>query len=689
MRTTATTLALLALCACGAFPPRPPGSAAAPGVAASPSATPALGFDSADLDPARRPQDDFWGYTNGRWLQRTDVPADESSTGIFQDLIRNADARLRAILDSDARGGSDAASQQRGRLYTSFTASAAAGVHPSATAVLREDLAAIQQLRNHEDVMTWFGTALAQGIQVPIGYFIDADANDPSRSIIYFGQDGIGLPDRDYYLLDTPELIRTRTAYAQHINALCAVAELDCGRNPADRLMAIERQLALKQWPAADSQDLPRIARNQFDMDGARRLSPEFHWPGFLRGGGFGTPERMVIAETDYFAALGDIVRNTPVADWQLYLRFKLLKGYAPYLGPAIVAEDFNFQGKLLRGQSENQPVWRRGVQLVSAALGESLGQAYVRRHFAERDRQRVAALVDNLKAEFAAGMAAADWMSVDTRAAAREKLERFVSKIGYPDQWRNYSALDLRADDLSGNVRRIRAFDHAFELAKLGRPVDRAAWLMTPQTVNAYYNPGTNEICFPAGILQPPYYDPAADDAWNYGAIGATIGHEFSHGFDDQGRQFDGDGALRDWWTPADAKEYERRTARLVEQFNAFRPLPDVAINGTLTLGENIADLVGLVMAYRAYQRSLNGKPAPVIAGFTGEQRFFIGYAMSFRGKDRPEKLRSQLLTDPHSPDEYRVTGILQNIPEFYAAFDVRPGDGMYLPPERRTVIW
>ena len=343
----------------------------------------------------------------------------------------------------------------------------------------------------------------------------------------------------------------------------------------------------------------------------------------------------------------------------------------------------------MLRGQQQNKARWKRGVRLVSSELGELLGKSYVQRYFPPESRQRIEQLIANLRAAFHESIGQLDWMTPETRAAAQAKLAKFRSKIGYPKHWRDYSALRIDAADLIGNIHRTRAFAWRHEADKLNRPVDRDEWFMSPQTVNAYYQPTYNEIVFPAAILQPPFFDPAADDAWNYGSIGATIGHEFSHGFDDQGRKFDGDGRLRDWWTPADAARYMQRAQLLVEQYNAFQPLPNFSVNGQLTLGENLADLAGLVMAYRAWQNSLHGKEAPVIDGFSGAQRFFFGYSLSFRGKDRPESQQVQLLSDPHSPDEYRVTGPLQTMPAFYTAFGVTATDRMFLAPEKRVAIW
>lgn len=656
-----------------------------PAPAAAPA--PALGFQRQELDEHIRPQDDFWNYVNGRWLKSTPIPADLPNYGAFQMVAERTEQQLRALIQQagEAQPGTEA--RKIGDLYRSFMDEAAieaAGIQP-----LAPELEAIAGLRTHDDVLAWFGQGLARGVQVPLEFYVDADARDPGRNMAYFWQGGLGLPDRDYYLADTPELVATRQAYQQHIARLHELAGWPGGPEAAATILALETRLARSHWTATENRNDEKIYANQVTLAEAGAQSPGFDWPGFLASAGLAPPERFVLAQSDYFRALGQIVRSVPVADWQTYLRFKALKSYAPYLTAAIVAEDFAFQGGVLRGQEANKARWKRGVRLVSTELGDLVGQAYVAAHFPPASKARVDGMIDALQQAFHQSIERLDWMAPATRQAAQAKLAKFRSKIGYPDHWKDYGTVQIRPDDLAGNLRRTRAFAFAYEAAKLGKPVDRDEWFMTPQTVNAYYQPTYNEIAFPAAILQPPFFDPAADEAYNYGSIGATIGHEFSHGFDDQGRKFDGDGRLRDWWTEADAARYNAEAQRLVEQYNAFRPLPNFSVNGALTLGENIADLAGLVMAWRAWQASLGGKPAPVIDGFTGAQRFFIGYAASFRGKDRPAALQAQLLSDPHSPDEYRVTGVLRNMPEFHAAFGVQPGDKLYLPPEAQVRIW
>jgi len=483
--------------------------------------------------------------------------------------------------------------------------------------------------------------------------------------------------------------VEVRTKYAVHIERMFALASWEGGTEAAKQIPALEKRIAEQHWSRVQNRDREKIYSNKFSIGDADELSPGFDWTVFLQAGDFGNPEQFIIAQTDYFAELGNIIQATPLDQWKTYLRFKTLKAFAPYLNDAIVQEDFDFQRRTLRGQEELRERWKRGVRLVNSSLGEMVGRLYVERHFPPESKGSIDNMIANLREAFRQSIESLEWMSDSTQKAAQEKLAHFTSKIGYPEKWKDYSSLVIDPDDLMGNVRRSTMHIHAREVGKLSKPVDRTEWGMTPQTVNAYYRPTMNEIVFPAAILQAPFFDTTVDDAVNYGAIGSIIGHEFSHGFDDQGRKFDGRGRLSDWWIESDATEYETRSAGLVSQYDVFQPLPDQNINGSLTLGENIADLAGLIVAYRAWKILQDGDDAPIIDGFTGDQRFFIGYAQAWRSKQREESLRKNLLSDPHSPASYRVIGVLRNMPEFYTAFDVREGDGMYLPAEERVKIW
>jgi putative endopeptidase len=654
------------------------------------SAEPALGFDPADFDQSTRPQDDFYEYVNGPWLATTEIPPEWSSYGVMQILYEKTETQLKTLIEEarlqdEAPKGSDI--RKIGDLYASFNDEPMAeslGITP-----LDAEIERIEAIEDHADVIRYMGHALTIGIQVPINFYIDGDAANPDRYLAYIWQDGLGMPDRDYYLSDSENLAGVRQKYATHVENMFALAGWDDSKNAAKTIVQLEESIARQHWSQVQNRDREKIYSNKFGIESANALSPEFDWRLFLDVGGFGAPEEFVIAQTDYFARLGEIITAASIDEWQTYFRFKALKAFAAYLSDQFVNEDFDFQRRVLRGQEEIRPRWKRGVRVVNHGLGEAVGRAYVERHFPPDSKQRLDRLIENLRAAYRQSIDELEWMSADTKMAAQEKLDKFTSKIGYPDKWRDYSALEITADDLVGNVQRFYEFEHNRQVAKLTQPIDPTEWGMTPQTINAYYRPTMNEIVFPAAILQPPFFDSAADDATNYGSIGAVIGHEFSHGFDDQGRKFDGDGRLRDWWTESDATEYENRSKGLVTQYSAFEPLPDQTINGELTLGENIADLAGVIMAYRAWKILQAGTSTAVIHGFSGDQRFFIGYAQSWRAKQRPEYLTEMLLSDPHSPSRYRVIGALRNMPEFYSAFGVDEGDAMYLSNEERVKIW
>jgi len=648
------------------------------------------GFEPKDLATDTRPQDDFFTYANGPWIERTEIPAEYSRYGVMDIVNRRTEEQLRELIEavtqqeSHAQGSDE---QKIADLYRDFMD--LESIEEIGVAPLANEFALVDKIETHDDVIAWFGHALTSGIKAPINFYVDADAGDPERALAYLWQDGIGLPDRDYWLEDSEKLVAVRAEYVAHIERIFDIAGWPDGSRAAGAIAKLERRIAEAHWTSVQNRDRQQIYTNQFSLAEAIELSPGFDWPAFLSAAGFGTPDKFVIAQTDYFAVIGEIVRTTPVETWRSYAKFMTLKAFAGYLNNAIVREDFDFQLRTLRGQQEMKPRWKRGVRVVNGGAGELLGKLYVEQHFPPDSKRRVETMIENLRQAFSDSVETLDWMDETTKLAAQRKLDAFNAKIGYPDKWRDYSALNIVAGDLVGNIQRVRQFEHNRHIAKLAKPVDRSEWGMTPQTVNAYYRPTWNEIVFPAAILHPPFFDPAVDDAFNYGAIGAVIGHEFSHGFDDQGRKFDGSGRLADWWTEADARQYEERSSGLVTQYDTFQALPQQAVNGQLTLGENIADLAGLTVAYRAWQLSLDGRPAPIIDGFNGDKRFFIGYAVTWRTKVRDEYLLRMLLSDPHSPQRYRVIGVLRNMPEFYATFDIEAGDGMYLPAEQRVKIW
>jgi predicted metalloendopeptidase len=528
-------------------------------------------------------------------------------------------------------------------------------------------------------------------VAVPLRMDIDQDARQAQRYVPQIVQDGLGLPDRDYYLVAADAKFKdARAQYAAYLTRLLVLSGTpgDAAATAA-AVIGLETALAKGQWSRVELRD-PVKNYTRVDLVGLAPLAPGFDWAAWLDASGLaGKTGDVIVRQPSYLGAVAAQLSATPLPVWKAYLRTRLLDFYASYLGKDFVAARFAFVGTTLSGTTENLPRWKRGVRFVEGSAGESLGRLYVDAYFPPESKLRMERLVANLLAAYGESIDAIDWMSPATKREAQAKLATFAPKIGYPKRWIDYSALQTRKDDLFGNVRRAREFAYARDLAKLGKPVDRDEWFMTPQTVNAYYNALLNEIVFPASVLQPPFFDPRADDAVNYGAIGAIIGHEISHGFDDAGSQFDGTGNLRVWWTEEDRTRFDAKTKLLVSQYSAFSPFAGYHVNGELTLGENIADNSGLEIAYKAYHRSLGGKAAPVIDGTSGDERFFYGFAQAFRGKARDAVLLTQIKSDPHSPDEYRVNGVVRNHPAFYATFGVKAGDLMYLAPEQRVSIW
>jgi predicted metalloendopeptidase len=517
---------------------------------------------------------------------------------------------------------------------------------------------------------------------------VGADQKKSSANIVQIAQSGLSLPDRDYYLKQDARMVAVRQAYQSYAEKLLTLASRSDPAGAAARVVALETALANRHWERARTRDR-NATYNRMTVERLAATMPHFDWKTYLGTAGMTGATEVIVAEPDYLAAVDSIIVATPVSTWREYLTFKLLDSFAPELPSAFVNARFDFRGKVLAGQQVNRARWKRGVAEVGAGLGEAGGKLYVARYFKPEAKARMDALVRNLREAYRIGIDSLEWMTPETKAQAKEKLAQFTVKIAYPDKWRDYTPLSIEHDDLLGNVLRARAYAFQDMVDQLGKPVDRTRWAMTPQTVNAYYESTNNEIVFPAAILQPPFFDPAADDAVNYGAIGAVIGHEIGHGFDDQGRKSDGAGNLRDWWTPADAKAFDERATRLGAQFDVLSPFEGAHVNGKLTMGENIGDMSGLAQAYRAYRISLGGKEPPVIGGFTGDQRFFIGFAQIWRTSDREAALRQQLLSDPHSPGQYRVFVPLTNSDAFQRAFDVKPGDKMYRAPVDRVRIW
>jgi predicted metalloendopeptidase len=654
-------------------------------------AAPTSGVDLAAIDPGVRPQDDFYAHANGRWLKATTFPPDKAYIGAAEQIHDTTQQHLRTLVEEAQRRPADADARKIGELYASFMDEAT--VEQRGLAPLRAELAAIDAVTDGRGLAALMARLGAIGVGMPIGMYIGQDDRDATRYVPSLVQSGLGLPNRDYYLnLDDAKFAAVRDKYVEYLTTLLTLGGQHAAGAAAGAraILALETELARAQWSAVENRD-PVKAYNRVALTDLAALAPGLDAPAYLAAAGLAgrTPD-VLVRQPSYLTGLGRLVAATPLPTWKVYARAKLLGAYSPYLGRAFVDNRFAFAGTVLSGTTENRPRWKRGIALVDESIGEGLGRAYVARYFPPASKARMDAMVDNLRAAYRESIVTLDWMGPATRAQALAKLAKFNTKIGYPARWIDYATLEIRRDDLVGNVMRARRFEDTRQLAKLGQPIDRGEWQMNPQTVNAYYDASMNEIVFPAAYLQKPNFDPDADDAANYGAIGSVIGHEISHGFDDEGAQYDGDGNLRDWWTDADKTRFAAKTKALVAQYDAFVAVPPAYhVNGELTLGENIADNSGLAIAWKAWQRSLNGKPAPVIDGLTGAQRFFYGFAQAWRGKARDDALLALIKSDPHSPDEFRVLGTLRNHPAFDATFGLKPGDGMYLPPTERVSIW
>jgi putative endopeptidase len=676
-------VACLVTLAAVAGAPQPSARAAAPAADAPPS-----GVLLENFDHKVRAQDDFYRHVNGKWLAETEIPADRSNYGSFTKLQDDVETNLKAIVEEAAAAGPGGSAEQRmvGDFYASFMDEPRAerlGLEP-----LAPEFARIAAIEDRAGLLDYLAHAGLVGIGNPIEVGILPDAKRPDVNTVWSGQSGLAMPDRDYYLKDDARFAEMRGKYQAYVTDVLTMAGRKDAADAARRVMEFETRLAQASWPRVDLRDPTKIY-NPFDLAGATKATPGLDWTRYLAGLGIKGHDQLVVGQPSYFAAVGKALEEVPLETWKDYLQVRAIDAYAPYLNDALVQKHFDFHGRTLSGTPELKPRWKRGLAETESAIGDLLGKTYVARHFPPQAKQRMDELVANLLRAFGTSIDELEWMGPETRREAHAKLAGFTVKIGYPEKWKDYPGLEIRRDDLVGNVLRAREVNVKRELAKLGQPVDRTEWFMTPQTVNAYYNPLGNEIVFPAAILQPPFFDMNADDAVNYGGIGAVIGHEISHGFDDQGRKFDGKGALRDWWTEEDNERFSKRTDRLVAQYAAFSPLPGMNVNGELTLGENIGDLSGLSVAYKAYRLSLGDEEAPVLDGYTGDQRFFIGWAQVWSRKYRDDELRKRLVTDPHSPSEYRANGIVRNMPQFAEAFGVKEGDALYLPPEQQVRVW
>lgn len=645
------------------------------------------GVIHAHFDESVKPQDDFYRWVNGTWLEETEIPADRSNYGAFSVLADRAEQQLRTIIETaaetDAKVGSD--SQKIGDFYASFMdieTVNALGAKP-----LAEEFARIDAVTSTDEFPELMAHHQLAGIGGIYGAYVYQDAKQSDTYTVYFVQSGTGLPDRDYYLEDTEDFAKIRKAYRSHIATMLSLADIQDAETKAEAIFDLETEMARAQWTKVESRDITKTY-NKVPVAELAELTPNFDWNRFLTSVGVDL-DAVIIAQPSFFEASSQLIANTDLSTWQAYMKWQVIDSYAAFLSQDFVEQNFAFYGKTLRGTPELRPRWKRGVASVEKSLGEVLGRLYVAEHFPPIAKARMERLVNNLLLAYGQSINELEWMTDETKVEAQKKLATFKPKIGYPNTWKDYSALEVRADDLFGNIVRSNLVESRRELAKLGGPIDPDEWHMTPQTVNAYYNPVANEIVFPAAILQPPFFDLEAEDAVNYGGIGAVIGHEIGHGFDDQGSKFDGEGNLNNWWNDADRQAFDALGKQLIEQYNAYEPIPGYTVNGQLTLGENIGDLGGMSIAHEAYKLALDGRPAPVIDRYTGEQRLFIGWAQVWARKYREEALIERIKSDPHSPSEYRANGTLENIPAFHNAFNTRPGDGMWKAPEDRVQIW
>jgi putative endopeptidase len=649
---------------------------------------PISGIDLSTIDHTVRPQDDLYQHVNGAWLKATEIPDDRPLEGTFTALRDGSEIAVRDIIE-EAAAKADAASgieRKIGGLYNSFMDEAA--VEAKGMEPIRPRLAEVFATTSTSDLMALAGRLFRSDVGGLFYIYPAPDAGNPDRVLLYTGQGGLGLPDESYYREE--KFAPMVSAYTAHVQTMLGLADVADAEGAAGRVVGLETKLASHHWDNVTLRD-PQKTYNLKTAEEAFALFP--HLATWFDAAGIGPDKRqeIVVSTPDFFAGAAGLVESEPLSVWQEWLAMRVISAAAPYLSSAFVDANFAFYGTTISGTPRNKDRWKRGVGVVEAALGEAVGQIYVARHFPETHKARMQTLVANLIEAYRRSITDVGWMGEDTKAEALRKLEGFRAKIGFPDEWIDYSAVEIDPADLLGNVERAHNADVDRHLDEVGKPVDRNKWLMTPQTVNAYYHPMMNEIVFPAAILQPPFFTADADDAVNYGGIGAVIGHEIGHGFDDQGSQFDGGGTLRNWWTEEDRQAFEQLTAKLVAQFDALAPTaaPDHHVNGRLTLGENIGDLAGLAIAYKAYQISLDGKEPEVLDGLTGQQRFFASWAAGWRQVIRQEEAIRRLATDPHSPNEFRTNAIVKNLDAFHEAFDVSEEDGMWMSSAERVSIW
>lgn len=647
------------------------------------------GIFAEHMDTSVRPQDNFFMHVNGSWMKTAEIPSDRTSDGAFYELREKSRRDVKTIIDelaarADLKTGSD--EQKVADLYTSIVDTARIndlGLEP-----LRQQLEAINNISNKSEMSRWLANSQGSGGGAPFFLFVGIDQKDATRYIPNIWQGGLGLPDRDYYFNDDESFQSIRAAYIIHLEKMFQLAGWSNPAPTARIVMDLETEIARLHWTNVENRNSEKTY-NLTSIAEQGKLSSGLDWATYFDEAGIAPGYDLNICQPSFVEGFSNLFQETSLDTWKTYMKWNLLNNFAGYLSSDFDLQNFDFYNRTLSGQQEQKPRWKRGVDGVNGVLGEVVGKVYVSRHFTPEAKVRMMALVENLRSAFGAAFDDLDWMSPETKAAAHVKLAAFTPKIGYPDRWKNYDGLEIRSDDLVGNIIRTNLFNTIDSLAKLDEPIRTWEWGMTPQTVNAYYSPSRNEVVFPAAILQPPFFNLEADDAVNYGGIGAVIGHEMGHGFDDQGSHYDAEGNMRNWWSESDLKKFAVLTQRLIEQYNEFEVLDGLFINGELTLGENIGDLSGLSISHRAYRMSLQDEVGPVIDGYSGEQRFFLGFGQVWRGKYTEEELRNRVATDVHSPAEFRPLGSLANFTPFYEAFDVKAGDKMYLMPGKRVHIW
>jgi putative endopeptidase len=646
------------------------------------------GITKKNMDTLVKPGDDFNAYVNGSWMKTAKIPADKASYGAFDMLYDQSQKDVKSIIEEASKGSNaDGSDEQKiGDYYASFMDRKdrdSKGIKP-----IESELKNIDAIANYTDLAAYFGKANKTGTPIPFQISVYTDFKNPKVYTLITWQSGLGLPEREYYLSPDAKMADIRKKYVAHVDKMLQLVGLPNSAESASKIMALETAMATHHMKKEDTRDILKLY-NKYATQDLKTLMPDFDWSAMLKNASVEKEKSIVVTQVEYIKNLNNLIKTTPIDTWKIYLKWGVINQSASLLTTTLDNEHFDFFSKTLYGVEKQEDDWKRGVNTVNGGLGEVVGKVYVKKHFSPEAKERMTGMVKNLLKAYAESIKTLDWMSANTKKEALKKVDKFMIKIGYPDKWRDYSALKITKNDLFGNSERATEFEYSRNLAKLGKPVDRTEWGMNPQTVNAYYNPSLNEIVFPAAILQPPFFNLEADDAVNYGGIGGVIGHEIGHGFDDQGSAFDGEGIMKNWWTPADLTAFKAKTTALVDQYSAFQVFPDLNLNGAFTLGENIGDLGGLSIAIKAYKMSLKGKEAPEMDGFTGIQRVFLGWGQVFQDISRDEALRSQVANDPHSPGKFRINGVVRNVPEFYDAFKIKPTDKLYLAPDKRVKIW